>query len=339
VSPNELTNLMARWDTAFYYSIATGGYRWTPEVFQHENVVFFPLLPMVMRWGGALLGGHPLLAGVIVSHVAFAGAVALLYRLAILDVGEALAWPVVLLLATFPYALFYSAVYTESLFLLFSVGAWYAVRRERPGWAALSGLAAGLTRPNGFWLTLPLALLVGCQTRIRYVSDTGLIRIRYPLRLAVLAPLAGAALYSAYLWIHFGDALAWMHGQAAWGLPLLGRGPAPDPARLPGEPAIKLTEVIVWIGNIAAFGAAAAAIRPLARRFGAAYGAWIAVNIFPPVAAHLFMSLGRFTAVLFPFFYWMALRVPRSRLLPVAAAFAAGQLILAIWFFLWQPVV
>jgi hypothetical protein len=119
---------------------------------------------------------------------------------------------------------------------------------------------------------------------------------------------------------------------------MLRRG-APDPGKLPGEAAIKPIEVITWIGNIAAFGAALAAIRPISRRLGVAYGAWIAVNIFPPVAAHLFMSLGRFTSVLFPVFFWLAIRLPRDRLMPVAGLFAAWQAVLATWFFLWRPVV
>ena len=117
------------------------------------------------------------------------------------------------------------------------------------------------------------------------------------------------------------------------------RAGAPDPGKLPGEWAIKPIEVIVWIGNIAAFVTAVAAIRPVTRRFGLAYGAWIAINIFPPVAAHLFMSLGRFISVLFPFFFWLAIRIPRQRLMRVAGAFAACQAVLAIWFFLWRPVV
>jgi Gpi18-like mannosyltransferase len=146
VSPHELTNLLARWDTAFYHSIATAGYRHDPAIFQHENIVFFPLYPLLMRWGGALLGGHPLLAGLLISLAAFTVAIALLYRLAVLEVGEAHAGAVVLLLSTFPFALFYSAVYTESLFLCLTVGAFYAMRRGRLGWVVLCGLAAGLSR-------------------------------------------------------------------------------------------------------------------------------------------------------------------------------------------------
>ena len=344
VSPNELVDLEARWDTDFYNQIATTGYRWDPTVFLHQNVVFFPLYPLLMRWGGALLGGHPLLAGTLISLAAFAGAIALLYRLAVLELGEERAWPVILLLSTYPFALFYSAVYTESLFLLLAVGAFYAMRRRYLMWAALSGLAAGLTRPNGFWLALPLLWMAVTPSEASSSEETGPREWwRQPRRLAAiavaLAPLAGAGIFSAYLALRFGDALGWVHGQAAWGMPLLGRGPAPDPVRTAEDLRLKVSEVMVYVGDVAAFFFAAAAIIPVSRRIGVAYGLWIAANIVPPVAAHLFISVGRFTAVLFPIFFWLALVVPEARLTRVAVAFAVCQAILTVGFFLWRPVV
>jgi Mannosyltransferase (PIG-V) len=343
VSSNELVNLQARWDTDFYHQIATVGYRWDPSVFLHQNVVFFPLYPLLMRWGGALLGGHPLLAGTVISLAAFAGAVSLLYRMAVLELGEEKAWPVILLVSTYPFALFYSVVYTESLFLLLTVGAFYAMRRRYLLLAALAGVAAGLTRPNGFWLTLPL-LWMAWTTPSNAAPDDSRPRSWMKGRdtaaiLVALAPLLGVATFSAYLYVRFGDALAWMHGQAAWGMPLLGRGPAPDPVRTAEDLRLKVSEVMVYAGDIAAFFLAAASILPVARRVGIAYGLWIAINIFPPVAAHLFISLGRFTSVLFPLFFWLALVVPRQRVAHVAGAFAACQAILAVCFFLWRPVV
>jgi len=338
VSANELVNLQARWDTDFYHQIATVGYRWDPSAFLHQNVVFFPLYPLLMRWGGALLGGHPLLAGTVISLAAFAGAIALLYRMAVLELGEEKAWPVILLVSTYPFALFYSVVYTESLFLFLTVGAFYAMRRRYLLLAALAGFAAGLTRPNGFWLAVPLLWLAtrGAEGRGGRGGRGGR---DVPAILAALAPLAGVAIFSAYLSVRFGDALAWMHGQAAWGMPLLGRGPAPDPVRTAEDLRLKASEVIVYAGDIAAFFLAATSILPVARRVGAAYGLWIAINIFPPVAAHLFISLGRFTSVLFPLFFWLALVVPRRRVAWLAGVFAVCQAILAVCFFLWRPVV
>src|SRR5205807_8273982 len=93
---------------------------------------------------------------------------------------------------------------------------------------------------------------------------------------------------------------------------LLGRGPAPDPVRTAEDLRLKVSEVMVYAGDIAAFFLAATSILPVARRVGAAYGLWIAINIFPPVAAHLFISLGRFTSLLSPLFFWLVLVVSRQ---------------------------
>jgi hypothetical protein len=337
VSSGEVSNLLARWDTFYYHSIAVTGYAWDPNVFRHDNVVFFPLYPLLMRWGGALIGGHPLIAGLVVSLAAFTGAIALVYRLALLELGQDEARLAVLLLVTFPYAFFFSTVYTESLFLLLSVGAFYSMRRGRVALTALIGVLVGFARPNGFWMMVPLAILA--WTGNPPDRDERAVNSRRALMLlAACAPLAGVGLYSFYLHLRFDDALAWVHGQRAWGLPLLGRESAPDPPPLPWQHT-GWVEVVTWIGNIAAFCTAAVAARPVARRFGVAYAIWIVVNILPPVATHLFLSLGRFTAVLFPVFFWLAQWIPRRRVIPVAAAFGAAQLVLASWFFLWKPVV
>ena len=340
LSSHELVNLLARWDTYYYYSIATEGYRWDPAVFSHQNVVFFPLYPALMRVLGAALGGHPMFAALLISLAAFAAAMTMLSRLVRLEMGDKYVWPVLLLMSTFPYAFFFSVAYTESLFLLLSVSAFYFMRRARWIPAAGAALLTGLTRPNGFWLAAPLAW-IALSEGYEHASDDRTERLRdawVALGVACL-PVVGMALYSIFLWVRFSDALAWMHGQAAWGLPLLGRHSAPDPVDLPGIPRIKITEVIAWLGNIAAFGTAVYAISPVWRRFGAAYGLWIAVNIFPPVATHLFISLGRFISVLFPLFFWLVPYISPPRLRQVAAAFFVGQLVLAAWFFLWRPVV
>ena len=335
VSSNEVVNLLARWDTFWYHSIATGGYRWDPTIFRHQNVVFFPLYPFLMRWVGFLIGGHPLAAGLVISFAAFAGAIAILYRLAALDLGESGAWTAVLLLATFPFAFYYSTVYTESLFLFAAAGAFYAFRRGHLAWAALAGLAAGLTRPNGCWLGVSLFVLALAAERGAAVRPSW--GRRAAVGFVVLAPLVGTTLYSAYLFFRFGDPLAWMHGQAAWGIPLAGQPHAIEPGEF-GNDATTPAEVLTWTLNIAVFVFALAAAAPIWRRFGAAYASFVLLTLVPPVATHLFLSSGRFAAPLFPLFFWLAAVVPRDRVVRVAGAFAAAQVFLAALFFLWRPV-
>jgi hypothetical protein len=120
LSQNELVNLPSRWDAGWYLGIVLSGYEFdSRHVNRQQNVVFFPAYPLIVRAVGRLLGGRTASysgAGVLVSLVAFFGALIYLFNLArdMLDDDHAAAalW----LLAAYPFALFYSAYYTESLY-------------------------------------------------------------------------------------------------------------------------------------------------------------------------------------------------------------------------------
>src|SRR3954454_16564604 len=142
----------ARWDAVWFLSIADGGYDDGPRA------AFFPLYPLLVRVGGAVLGS-PLVAAMLVSCVAFVVALAALHRLAAIEVGPDAARWAVLALALFPGALWFSAAYSESLFLAVSVGAVLAARTGHWTWAGALGAAAAATRSAGVVLLVPLALL------------------------------------------------------------------------------------------------------------------------------------------------------------------------------------
>src|SRR4051795_9005454 len=128
----------ARFDAAWYLAIANHGY----EV--GGRAAFFPAFPGLVRIGGELIGS-PLVAGILISSGCGLGGLYFLHRLVTLDFGVERARPVVWLAAWFPGALVISAVYSESLFLLVSVGAIYAARLGR--WPLAGVLAAGGGRP------------------------------------------------------------------------------------------------------------------------------------------------------------------------------------------------
>src|SRR5690242_9955998 len=118
------TDIWSRWDSVFFVRIAAHGY-------DKASAAFYPLYPGLVAALGRVLGGHYVLAGILISLTACAGAFALLYRLAEEHLGAEGAWRTVLYLAIFPTALFLQAVYSESLYLLLVLAAFVAAERGR----------------------------------------------------------------------------------------------------------------------------------------------------------------------------------------------------------------
>jgi Gpi18-like mannosyltransferase len=167
-----LLNLPARFDAGWYGGIALEGYHFQGRFDRQQNVAFFPAVPLLTRAAGHLVGafapGVPmgvrmaraLWAGVVISMIAFVWAAVYLVRLARDSIGDIYAPAAVALLSAYPFAVFFSAPYTEGVFLLTAVGAFYHFRRRDWWIAATWGLLAGSTRPNGCLLSVALACLL-----------------------------------------------------------------------------------------------------------------------------------------------------------------------------------
>jgi Gpi18-like mannosyltransferase len=128
-----IDTLGGRWDTGFYLNISQEGYHYFGEDVVFPSVAFFPALSTLMVLFAPLFGGQVILSGLFVTNLALLAASILLYRLVALEFSEATAGRSVWYLLIFPTSLFGSAIYTESLFLLCAVGAFFAARRGRWG--------------------------------------------------------------------------------------------------------------------------------------------------------------------------------------------------------------
>jgi hypothetical protein len=238
----------ARWDAAWYLVIAHSGYASGAGSPAASRAAFFPLYPLGLR-AISELGPPPVLAGVILSVGALGAAVYGIHRLTTLELGRRGVPPgapageaarlAVLLTAFAPMAFFFSAVYSESLYLALSVGLFWSARQGR--WAlagALGALAAG-TRSTGIVLLVPALMIylygpredravevrepersgVGEGRRLGGVR-VGRLRPRYRLRADALwlaaIPMA-MALYMGYLGASGGDALSPFHAEQVWG--------------------------------------------------------------------------------------------------------------------------
>jgi len=173
-----LLGVWQRFDANWYLHIATQGY--TPG---DGTTVYFPLYPALMRLLGDLLAGNHLVAGLIISTVAYAGALYYLFVLTRRELGGEAARRATVYLALFPTAFFFLAVYNESLFLLLVLAAFYYARQDRPWLAGGLGFLAALTRLQGVILLLPLGWILlrhkGFQWRM--LGWTGLSALLVPL--------------------------------------------------------------------------------------------------------------------------------------------------------------
>jgi hypothetical protein len=320
VAADPVGNLLARWDTFWYLDIAARGYHWNGNPLEQQNPVFFPLYPLLLRAGTVVTGGHPLLAGLCISLAAFLLALCYFWRWTADRLGPDTASAGVWLLCAFPSAIYFSAVYTESLYLLVAVAACYYAERRLPARAAIAGLLAGLVRPNGLLLSIPLAWLAFASRRERghWAARLG----------AVIAPVIGALCFSAYLAWRVGDATAWIANQAAW------------PHNMGAPPADASAGInFWWLPNALPLALVALALVPMTALMGTAYGLLVIGNMAPPLLRHGLMSAGRFSSVLFPVFAWLAASVQGHTRTRLIVAFAIGQAILAALFFTWHPII
>ena len=337
VYQTEILNLPARYDAGWYLDVAASGYVWDPGTTAQQNIAFMPALPLLMRVGGRLIGGHPLWAGQILVLAASLWGFVYVFRLARSALGdEGQAAAAVALLAAYPFAVFYSAVYTESIFLLGAAGAFHHVTRREYWRVAAFSLLCGLTRPNGFLIALPVSLIVFWPAFVEAKASAGspglgsrvtrALRAAAPAMLASSAAVAGVLAFSGFVMALTGRPLAWLEAHGAWGRVFgawLSDGPIQE-LQYRGLYGFVRTRPIDALNLAAALGGLAA-IWPVTKRLGAAYGVFVAIVLVPPLAAGGLLSIGRLTSVMFPVFIWLAAAVPARHRAAWLAAFALFQ--------------
>ena len=321
-----------RFDALWFLRIADGGYR-----LGDGSAAFFPLYPLVTRGLSFLMGGHPLAAATLVSNAAFCGGLIVTYLLTTTELSERAARTTTLLMCLFPTAHFFLMPYSESLFFLLSVTAFWGARRGRWAVAGAAGALAALTRSVGVVLA-PALLIEALQQRYEGRDRTwaGVV--------AAGVTLCGLLAYLAYWGVRAGEWLAPITRQANW------------------ERTFSWPWVTLWDGTGDAF-------RHVGERFGGywlidwlivvpmlAASVYAVVRLRPSYAVYLWcsilipltfvfegrplMSMPRFVLPLFPAFWGLELGLERLRIppAPVLAAEAAGLGILAVltvnWYYI-----
>jgi hypothetical protein len=299
----KLAEVFAAWDSGWYFDIARQGYYFNPHA--ESSIAFFPLYPLLMRAAAWPFGGTDRavwVAGIAISYCAFALALGTVHRLTQKITGDReAARRTVLYLTVFPFSLFFTRVYAESLFLLFSALAVSRAYDGRWGLAGVCGGLATLTRPNGILIAVPLVCMAfGGRPSARAVATR--------LATLVLIPLAFAG-YCGYVYTLAGHPLAWLSAQAHWGYSLW---------HPPWEQLLRMIERFAKYGFYDYFFVSAMApyrlfhgaialiflaLTPaIFKNLGVGMGAYVLSSLLVPLSGDALEGIGRYAAVLFPAF-------------------------------------
>lgn len=310
------------WDSNWYLGIARDGYSTAVNSVGNANYAFFPLYPALI-WLVSRLTGDDLLSGVLISNACLLIACVYLCKLVALDSAEETALRSIKYLFLFPTAFIFSAVLTESLFLVLILACVYYARRGKWHAAGLLGFFTALSRPPGVVVLLPLLY--------EYWRQPG--RKLRPEACLLLLPPLGLAVYACYNFYLTGDPLAFVHIQATWG----------------GQPTLPLFELLRrfsresgWVFIGAAYTCLVLGMLVFfARKVD--FSSWLLgvmltlIPLFTPQSSY---SMIRYIAVVFPLFIILAkLGENKRRDLILTVVLAGVQLLFMALWTTWSPLI
>lgn len=188
------------WDSVYYVRIAQCGYEY------EQSYAFFPLLPLCISLLSrtvlaplipvigtrAVLG----LSGYVINNIGFVFAAVYLYRLSIIILKDHEAALRASILFCFnPASIFYSSIYSETLYALFSLGGLYYLMSGKNAIAVLWLALSGFSRSNGM-----LNAGYFCFQTMHQAYDAVFLRRRAFLAMQVLV---GGALRCICIFIPF----------------------------------------------------------------------------------------------------------------------------------------
>lgn len=216
--PTQLPNWIwgfGNFDGVHYIKIAEEGYK------SQYTQAFFPLYPGLTSLLGYVLSyflNYHLaffVSGLLLSNIFFLLSLYFLYKLFRLDYNENISLKSIGLLIAFPTAFYFSAIYTESIFLFLTIASFLFIRKKN---YLLSGIFIGLasaTRIIGFLLIPSLVVEIYFSYRSGYFKGDTIKFIKALIGL-IIAPF-GLLIYMSYLNLYFGNPFYFITSQPAFG--------------------------------------------------------------------------------------------------------------------------
>lgn len=193
----------AQWDGGHFYYISKLGY------FAPNEYAFFPAYPYLIKFISLFLFGNAILAGLLISNLAFLAFLYLFYDYAKVKLSKEGALTSTVTLLLFPTAYFAVAMYSEGLFLLLTILFFRKLDRKKYLHAAIFAGIAALTRFVG--LVLAFCLAVELLQEIK--KPAGKIKEKL---LAFVISLLPFVAYCTYLFKKFHDPFYFLTVESTW---------------------------------------------------------------------------------------------------------------------------
>lgn len=294
--PHPIVDNFIRWDAHWYTAIAEHGYNAKTLVFFPTTVVAIKLLP--------LFGCGYKVAGFFICNIFAFFSFSLLYLTFRLDYSESIAQRALLAYAVMPVSFFINSVYSEPLFIVFSVGCIYLTRIGRWRYAGIAAALATLTRNIGILLFLFMVYEWWQANRMSAKKWSNCIP-------AFFAPLALCGFMVYNFWLT-GNPITFIRSQHYWGRQfgwpwesiwrniqmIIASTPFPQP----GTILDMLTVSITLVGLTLQTFSAAHRIRPSYLLIG---WLWFLVPMFSTSPVYPLYSMSRFVLVVFPIYLFI----------------------------------
>lgn len=207
------------WDSGWYASIWVHGYAYDRDATKQQNIVFFPLYPLLCYITNKVFHfAYPHNTMLVVSMGLSLLSVIYLFKLLYPLYGDVVATRATTLFVLNPFAIYLFNGYAEAAWVLCIVLFFYfLVSKSNPYLAALCVALGSTSRPYGIIL---LVILIFHLSYL-YAKKYGLkidLSAREVRAGAISIPLSflGLAIYTTYLREHFGNPLAFQQALAAW---------------------------------------------------------------------------------------------------------------------------
>lgn len=200
--------MFLHWDSKIYLDIIINYY--SPTTYFPIKYPFFPFYPLLIKFISSLLQSNPIIIGIIVNQLVFLISFIIIYKYCknFLKLSDNHIEFTLVLLSISSINIYMNILYTESVFMLILLLAFYNLRNEKYWIAAIFGFTLSATKIIGVLFILPFFIHI-------YKKSPKIFSWQTIIQIALIS--SGLLLFMLYLFKITGDPLKFVHAQVHWG--------------------------------------------------------------------------------------------------------------------------